>query len=931
MFDERFGADFLAHYTVLDELGRGASGTVYLALQKSLNRKVAVKYCNSNGPDGKSFSERFRREARLLTQMNHPNVIQIYDHGFDGDTPYLVEELMEGNDLADEIEKVSLFEVSEAANIILQAAAGLEAAHGKRILHRDLKPDNIFLNSDGVVKVLDFGLARHIEDHTQLTKTGYIVGTPLFMAPEQLRGETLDERTDVFSLGFILYNMLTGDMPFSCENTGLLMRINGKAPSLAEKSERVLPPKLVEFVDSCLDRLPQKRPPNMSEFSKRLGPFAQSKAREFKKTQAQEPVRPPLVTAVYVKQKTKDRRSIFAYLISCMVIVIGILTLLVKEEPKLLKICFEAVAKSQSATITWRTEQALKYDYRVLSEEQKTLLRSSEKTPKTSHCVIIRGLQPDRRYRLHVSHDGVAYQYTFRTNKISFSRAPFVAIHRKVAYLDFASNVDGYSIFQLKGADGDEVVRKCSMTNTTVFIHQLPRRAKSNFTWVLKYDNVVIAKGEVPPGLAAKKGLGKTYLEKGKLKVPFLTIDPVVARERIFVAQRNGPLSCYDNGYKLRFAYSAINITKQFAWRGVAGVTLLDDDRVLLSWSEDPHHLMTIRCLDIPAREKMWESKSNSGNRAQSLISGNDSQWNDAISGREWSVRNGPKTISIGNAVTSDELVGILASDLDASMNLYVFDLENKKIKWNYKLPSNGNSYWIGSSPLRLINGRVMTLLRTESSDPSRILPFGFFSCPLSKHIPTSDDVTFFRYEHLAFMQDFACNGNDVWLTGQRNLFRFTYGGKRTQHRDYLVVPQDERGYLSGPTVASNGLLYGVYVDARISSIVPPGCPINLVTWRQGEPLKIVEPHLFLTAAEESSFVLHRLTLVGDWIVGCSENELFVIDVKTGKFGYWQHIDWFRGFCIDSRGMVVVGTKTGDLAIIPPALLLETSQKRLQL
>ncbi|MBI3892730.1 MAG: SUMF1/EgtB/PvdO family nonheme iron enzyme [Candidatus Wallbacteria bacterium] len=272
----QFSAGFLEHYKISSVLGAGSMGVVYLGLQRKLDRSVAIKLTQARDPDTRA---RFEREGRVLGRMKHPNVVAVYEAGVDGERPYLVCELVEGESLFKRVEREGALTVSAALEIGRQVAAGLAYAHRENVLHRDLKSANILVASDGTVKVCDFGLARVLVGGDELkTRTGTVMGTPEYMPPEQVNGDTATAASDVYSLGCVLFEVLTGSVPYP------RLGPDGKERSLADllrahvtqeiplpSSRRPeLPGEVDSLVRSCLSKRPQDRPANAGEVEARL-------------------------------------------------------------------------------------------------------------------------------------------------------------------------------------------------------------------------------------------------------------------------------------------------------------------------------------------------------------------------------------------------------------------------------------------------------------------------------------------------------------------------------------------------------------------------------------------------------------------------------------------------------------------------------------
>ena len=217
----------LGHYDIVAELGRGGMGVVYKGYEASLNRYVAIKVLADSLAHDEAIKERFLREARSMAALNDPHIIQIYFIGEDEGQTYFVMEFVEGESLGSMLKRDHRLTVEQAAKVIHQTAQGLATAHDHGVVHRDIKPGNLMISSRGAVKIADFGIALSNQDLSKkLTSTGEFVGTPGYLSPEVCLGRPVDQRSDIFSLGIVLFEMLTGKMPFNDESPlGLMLEV----------------------------------------------------------------------------------------------------------------------------------------------------------------------------------------------------------------------------------------------------------------------------------------------------------------------------------------------------------------------------------------------------------------------------------------------------------------------------------------------------------------------------------------------------------------------------------------------------------------------------------------------------------------------------------------------------------------------------------
>jgi serine/threonine protein kinase len=240
----------LGRYAIVSEIGRGAMGVVYKATDSVLERTVAIKTVNMNltAEEAKGYEARFYQEARSAGSLNHPNIVTIYDVGRVNDVVYMAMEFIEGVELRSLFAEGRPLPVTQAISIAAQVAEGLGYAHDHGVVHRDIKPANIMVVPNGPVKITDFGIARMRASSQELTQTGMMLGSPKYMSPEQVIGKRADHRSDIFSLGVILYEMLCGATPFNGENvTALMYQIVNFAPP-APSTVNTAVPELLDYV-----------------------------------------------------------------------------------------------------------------------------------------------------------------------------------------------------------------------------------------------------------------------------------------------------------------------------------------------------------------------------------------------------------------------------------------------------------------------------------------------------------------------------------------------------------------------------------------------------------------------------------------------------------------------------------------------------------
>jgi len=278
------GITQLGRYQVKGVLGQGAMGLVYDGLDPGLDRRVAIKTILTKKLDAEAarmVTVRFEREVRAVARLNHPNIIQVYDFGAEGDLAYIVMEFVEGRELKSYFDEGERFDLKTIFRLMTELLDALECAHEAGIVHRDIKPANVMVAAGGRAKLADFGVARVSDpgDQAEATRVGAMVGTPSYMSPEQVQGQTIDRRTDIFSAGILFYELLTGKKPFTGTQWGLAKMIIEDDPAWPSQIVQI-PAEIDRVVARALAKDPEHRYQSARKFAEALRRVLEGKAPE---------------------------------------------------------------------------------------------------------------------------------------------------------------------------------------------------------------------------------------------------------------------------------------------------------------------------------------------------------------------------------------------------------------------------------------------------------------------------------------------------------------------------------------------------------------------------------------------------------------------------------------------------------------------------
>ena len=265
------GALFAGRFEVIEELGHGGMGTVYRVLDRSIDEEIALKLLKPEVALDATVIERFKNELKLARKITHKHVCRMYDLNEENGIPYITMEYVPGEDLKSLVARAGKLSIEKAVTFAIQMGEGLAEAHKLGVVHRDLKPQNIMIDREGDVHIMDFGIARMVSA-SELTEKGVMIGTPHYMSPEQALGEGVDQRTDIYALGVILYEMVTGQVPFQGDSA-LSIAVKHKSEIPPESSWRLnsqVPEFLSRLILKCMQKNKESRYQNALELSVRL-------------------------------------------------------------------------------------------------------------------------------------------------------------------------------------------------------------------------------------------------------------------------------------------------------------------------------------------------------------------------------------------------------------------------------------------------------------------------------------------------------------------------------------------------------------------------------------------------------------------------------------------------------------------------------------
>lgn len=363
----------IGKYQLFAEIHRGPITTLYKAFHSQLERVVLIKQLNKDRRNDQELLDRFQQEGLIIAKINHPNVIGIFDYGIQDDAPYLVMEYIEGLSLAELLKDRGRLSIDVVLFIMYQIVAGLHALHRKNFIHRDIKPANILLSHEGQVKIGDFGFAE-----SKLNSSGSILGTPAYMSPEIVLSQPVDERSDIFSVGILFYELLVGENPFHGNNPATIFKkiVSTDLPSI-NKIRPDIPDEIASICHKMVAREAKQRYPSLKPIIKELEPFVQQVNEESLADYLKNPatyIEKPIETIQPAKELQSKRRNVsYLYLPIAFVVVIITLFFLIK---------YNSNKQNNESNIEEKVNQAITDSLPDISENKNNYINRQSDTTK---------------------------------------------------------------------------------------------------------------------------------------------------------------------------------------------------------------------------------------------------------------------------------------------------------------------------------------------------------------------------------------------------------------------------------------------------------------------------------------------------------------------------------------------------------------------
>jgi len=940
-------------YRMGRRLGSGAMGRVHHGIDTVDGRDVAIKLLDATGWTDE-VHRRFAREGRILCSLDHPNILRCFAVGTDGDVPYMVTEFLAGrplDEIIDDDGPVPLTTFFPWAGALVEALAH---AHGHGILHRDIKAANVMILDDGSLRLLDFGLARQVGGGTKITETGVVVGTPDYLSPEMIAGETLTKASDVYSVGVLLFEMLAGRLPFPAPTLADVLAAHTR---LRPPSLRQLRPELsrglVLVVERCLEKEPAARYQAFTELGAALQRVAAADPRRESATE--------LVSSVALEPITRPMPVVRRRRVPLVVLTVGLLVGAVLLRWSLMgppPQPDERTVGPATARLVWhRLTSPLDFEVR---QGSRVVLRGAVEQRGTVGLVEVRGLNPGAEYAVTIRGTGGETVVPFTTKAVESRSKPYAALLHGAFFLAYDTNAPAGCRLAVRTSDGSVHLERRDLPGAgQVVVDDLPH-ATAAVDWTLSLRDSVIASGTTTAGVVRCTALGWRTEAIGRPHGRSPGMDPFWVGDELVVSTLDGllhVLALHGDSQPHLGTKWVFRPAGHQNLRGdnmhVAGVASLSDGRlfVLAYYGKACTEAF---CLDRSLRAERWNERV--GGTVHTLppwVLAEGDVWNSTLGPTEW--RRTHVDLDLlprGAALPVGEMLVVPVSSVSGGGFWWLDRRDGRLVGCSRvtlpdilaapRLAAKGRPHlldhpytWAPASAVLHHDGRVLALFDVGKPDPDGKVDWCLVTCA----VPTGADVPTpkveFTFVTASRWQDPVLVRDVLWMTYGNGVLRWVVGGGSLP--TVLGLPSDlpPGDVLSPLTVHGDELLF-FRATSPIDHSISYGLlrQVSLVTARVESgrltDVRVHAPFVLEEPTDDSGHVL-RLVRTPTHVTGTGRSNLFAFDGDLRGFGTFapDPIRHVEGWALRADGLIATMDGRAVVTVVPVGLVAHVHRRTL--
>ena len=925
-------------YTNFEQIGQGGMGVVYSCYDEEMKREVALKLMRREVALLPKFVRRFSREARLLSKVKHPSVIELYDFDEVDGFFYYTMRFVDGASL-DQVKFDQEREIETIVKYLRDMASALDCIHGLGLIHRDIKPANILVDEDRVL-LSDFGFARFLdkEAETMITRTSEFVGTPMYMPRESLLDCVADVRTDIYQLGVTFFELLTSEMPHGAFNLAQLLKFHQDSCSCPPPSKfnPEIDSELDLIIGKCLASDPDLRWQRAEELTKNCDRWL-SRDRSRGALPNETTLTPRVSLNDESVENTKSKWFLSLIILGSF---IAILTAMYSWYGKRdLTYQFSVKSEAQRVSIHWTTPSNSLFRYKLFQQGlSEAVFQSAEQESQKTHDLVLNNLVPDIRYVLKLVTDQGESNCSFRTEKIMFRQNVPAIAHQGSLYLDYESNLSSQLQLIVRGRGGLEMSTKVSPTFAGVAIAELRVEPSYVYDWQICLRETVIAHGRVNAKMAPLASATSSWKRDGVTKYPWPVGNPLLRQDDYIFLDRASAINvirpneseCGPNisaplGRFFHLVPSQSHRPESMESH-LGGVALHPNGKLVF----------ISKARDKAAR--LWSLDLDERLRASSIPAQNTYLDNLKL------LKNESMQIYEGLGMPGPN--GFVKGDLYFSTivrprpNVACLSLSEKRKLWtSVKFPKlqRPSDHITACFPL---NDHLFVIAH-ERKDENQMTRAVIGSLPISRQEPKGSQIRFNQYRDWWGASGFSIIGRDLWITGPDKMYCWRNAPlgqffKVYEHPEW----KKRKAYIGGSPIDNGGKKFFLHydVDSKSSGL---GLNVNLASWNPIESLKIYEPPLFeVSKLRMPSGLVLGMVLSERYLSGATSNAVFAIERKTGRFAHWKPTgmnftptsddrDSLMSYTLVAKERAVVLDRKGNSYLMPVELLFTSKAQKL--